>query len=231
MSSEIQPTHNADTSADAVADGIIEIRPEVSDAEAELVKRLKDGDDRAYEELVRSMTGRLLAVARRVSRTEADAEDAVQDAFLSAFKAIGTFDARSALSTWLHRIVVNAALMRARKAQHRHEVSVESLLPRFRNDEHAEPVFAWKAVTREAGPDIEQRSAVLAALDRLPDEYRTVIVLRDIEGMESKEVAASLGISDALVRQRLHRGRQALLKLLEPTMNPNAQAALTENRP
>ena len=192
--------------------------PQIAPAEADLVRRLKAGDDRAFEELVRTLTGRLLAVARRVSRNESDAEDAVQEAFLSAFKAIGSFDGRSTLSTWLHRIVVNAALMKARKAQHRHETSIESLLPKFENGDHAETPQRWKRVTSGEGERIETKKAVWQALDKLPDEYRTVIVLRDIEGMESKEVAASLGISDALARQRLHRARLALLKLLEPVM-------------
>ncbi|MCB9840397.1 MAG: sigma-70 family RNA polymerase sigma factor [Phycisphaeraceae bacterium] len=192
--------------------------------EADLVRRLKAGQDEAFEELVRSLTPRLLAVARRATRTEADAEDAVQDAFLSAFKAIGLFDGRSTLSTWLHRIVVNAALMKARKASTRRETSIEALLPTFEGGHHTASPRAWTGVgsggdvTEGGGVGIERRRALWEAIARLPEEFRDVLLMRDVEQMESKAVAAALGISDALVRQRLHRARQALVKMLEPVM-------------
>ncbi len=192
--------------------------------EQALLQRLQAGEDAAFEELVRANTGRLLAVARRVTRTEADAEDAVQEAFLSAFRSIASFDGRSSLNTWLHRIVVNAALMKARKASNRHERSIEPLMPRFEGGEHKTDPRAWKPVTEDGGISIEQKRALWAALDELPDEFRAVIVLKDVEGLQSKEIAASLGISDALVRQRLHRGRQALMTLLAPAMtDPHAE--------
>lgn len=186
--------------------------------DAELVRRLRAGEDAAYEELVRGLTGRLLAVARRVARSEADAEDAVQEAFLSAFRSIHSFDGRSTLSTWLHRIVVNAALMKARKASSSRESSIENLLPRFEGGLHTVHPTAWKPISETAEERREQQGAVLAALDELPEEFRAVLVLKDVEGLQSAEIAASLGISDALVRQRLHRGRLALMKLLAPAM-------------
>lgn len=192
-------------------------------ADTDLIRRLRAGDEAAYESLVRSLTPRLRAVARRITRTDADADDVVQEAFLSAFKALATFDGRSALSTWLHRIVVNAALMRARKDKVRasHESSIESLLPRFEAGEHQHSPARWRPVTSDDAISIEERRAIYSALDRLPDEFRTVLVLKDIEGMESKAIAASLGVSDALVRQRLHRARQALLALLDPILKEN----------
>lgn len=190
-------------------------------SEADLLRRLKRGEEQAYEELVRTLTPRLLAVARRTTRTEADAEDAVQEAFLSAFKAIGSFDGRSSLATWLHRIVVNAALMKARKASSR-ERSIEELLPVFDGGEHRHQPRAWRDVTNLDGERIELRATLVEALAQLPEEFRTVIVLKDIEGLESRQIAESLGISDALVRQRLHRGRQALMKLLAPVMEPES---------
>src|SRR5262245_12156286 len=104
--------------------------------EQAFVARLKAGDDAAYEELVRTRGGHLLAVARRLLRDEEAARDAVQDAFLSAFRSIQRFDGHSQLSTWLHRIVVNAALMRLRSRQRRPEQSLESSMPRFAEDGH-----------------------------------------------------------------------------------------------
>ena len=115
-----------------------------STAEARLVARLKAGDQEAYEEVVRSLGGRMLAVARRFLNDEDAARDAVQDAFLSAFRGIQRFDAQAQLSTWLHRIVVNAALMRIRTRQRRPEQSIEPMLPVFADDgHHASAVVSW----------------------------------------------------------------------------------------
>ena len=187
--------------------------------EQDLIRRLKAGEDAAFEELVRTLTGRLLTVARRIARTEQDAEDAVQEAFLSAFKSILAFDGRSALSTWLHRITVNAVLARSRRQGGRADVSLDTLLPTFEaSGLHHEKPKAWAAVTDQGEARIQQQEALRRAMDQLPDEFRAVLVLRDVEGLDSRAVAESLQISDALVRQRLHRGRQALMKLLEPVM-------------
>jgi RNA polymerase sigma-70 factor (ECF subfamily) len=186
------------------------------DAEAALVARLKAGDESAFETLVRAQIGRMLVVARRIVGSEAEAEDAVQEAFLSAFRGVGSFDGRSRLSTWLHRILVNAALMRLRKTRARREGSIDDLLPRFEDGDHAEPPERWREAPERMEP--EDREAVRRALEGLPEEFRVVLVLKDVEGMESKAIAASLGISDALVRQRLHRGRQAMMTLLAPRM-------------
>ena len=192
--------------------------------ESDLLRRLRSGDEAAYERLVRDLTPRLLAVARRIARSESDAEDAVQEAFLSAFKAIATFDGRSSLSTWLHRIVTNAALMKVRKDKTRREAPIENLLPQFDADgHHTRSPHAWPGVTHAGDDGIElpggvAKAQLWEAMAALPEEFRDVILMRDVEGMESKAVATALGISDALVRQRLHRGRQALMKLLEPLM-------------
>jgi RNA polymerase sigma-70 factor (ECF subfamily) len=157
-------------------------------------------------------------VARRVSASDADAEDAVQDAFVSVFKSIGSFDGRSSIGTWLHRIVVNRAITRARKTHSRRETSLDGLLPTFKSGRHAESPEPWKAVTSEGGPSVQVVEAVHSALAALPEEFRAVLVLKDVEGMQSAAIALALGISDSLVRQRIHRGRQAMVKLMTPAM-------------
>ena len=112
--------------------------------EASLVERLRNGDEDAFEELVRSQAGRMLAVARRFL-SEEEAQDAVQDAFLNVTKSIGSFRGNARLSTWLHRIVVNASLMRIRTRKRKPEESIEDLLPRFLEDGHqADPAAPWK---------------------------------------------------------------------------------------
>src|SRR5205085_2237545 len=112
--------------------------------ETDLIDRIQSGDQRACEELVRKYGGRMLAVARRFFRNEDDAADAVQDAFLSAFASINRFAGKSALSTWLHRIVVNASLMKLRK--HRDDEPIETLLPQFDQTGHYPPYPAQWAV-------------------------------------------------------------------------------------
>jgi RNA polymerase sigma-70 factor, ECF subfamily len=188
------------------------------DSENDFVDRLRRNDAAAFEELVHAQTGRLFSVARRILRNEEDARDAVQEAFLSAFRALPGFSGRSRLATWLHRIVVNAALMKIRARSRRPEVPIEELLPRFLEDgHHAEPVSAWAPV------DVllmqrETRAALLAALDQLPENYRTVVILRDIEELDTETTAQLLELTPNAVKIRLHRARQALVRLLAPSI-------------
>lgn len=184
--------------------------------EAKLVDALRAGDGAAYERLVRGYGGRLLAVTRRLLREEEDARDAVQDAFLSAFRAIDRFEGQARLSTWLHRIAVNAALMKLRSKRRRPETSIEELLPGFIEDGHmAEPPAPWRE-----GADVllargETREWVRNRIDELPESYRTILMLRDIEELDTSEVAELLQISPGAVKTRLHRARQALRTLLD----------------
>lgn len=187
-----------------------------TDEEA-LVARLKAGDEAAFERLVRDHAGRLLPVARRLLKNEEDARDAVQDAFLSAFKSIGRFETRARLSTWLHRIVVNAGLMKLRSKRRKNEASIEELLPSFdESGHHVEPPGPWRE-TSEAERN-ELRRVVRQAIDRLPDTHRTVLLLRDIEQLDTDETANVLEITANAVKIRLHRARQALRGLLDPEL-------------
>jgi RNA polymerase sigma-70 factor (ECF subfamily) len=184
--------------------------------ETALVERLRRGDGPAFEELLRTHTGRLLAVARRLLGNEEDARDAVQDAFLSAFRSIDRFDGQAALGTWLHRIAVNAALTKLRSRRRHPEKPIEELLPTFREDGHqARPPRDWPDPSA-ALQSRETRESVRRHIDELPEEYRTVLLLRDIEGMDTEETARMLGLTAGAVKTRLHRARQALRALLEP---------------
>ncbi|HET7220907.1 MAG TPA: sigma-70 family RNA polymerase sigma factor [Vicinamibacterales bacterium] len=190
------------------------------DTETVLLARLRQQDEAACEELVRAQSGRLLSVARRILRNDEDARDAVQEGFMSAFRALPDFNGQSRLSTWLHRIVVNAALMKIRTRTRRPEESIDDLLPRFLDDgHHAEPTSDWVSAT-ELIEQRETRERVRAAIDRLPESYRTVLILRDIEELDTSETAGALGLTPNTVKIRLHRARQALAKLLEPTFRP-----------
>jgi RNA polymerase sigma-70 factor (ECF subfamily) len=185
--------------------------------EAVLLARMQAGDDDAFETCVRTYCGRLLLVARRILRNEEDANDAVQDAFVSAFKGIGQFQGQSRLGTWLHRIVVNAALARLRNLQRHPERSIEDLLPHFGEGEHqVDPPLPWKATSET--PLLQQETCELVrnSISQLPDTYRTVLLLRDIEELSTEETAQMLGTSAGVVKTRLHRARQALRSLLDP---------------
>jgi len=186
------------------------VLPDVS-AERDLVRRLKAGDEDAYATLVRTMGARMLGVARRFLQDEELARDAVQDAFLSAFRSIQSFDGQAQLSTWLHRIVVNASLMKLRTRRRKPEQSIEPLLPAF--DEvghHASPVVPWTESAEHALVRAETRARVRRAIDELPETYRTVLLLRDIEELSTREAAEALGIGENALKLRLHRARQAL---------------------
>jgi RNA polymerase sigma-70 factor (ECF subfamily) len=189
-----------------------------ADEEA-LLDRLRAGDDAAYEELVRAYAGRMLAIARRYLSVEEDARDAVQDAFLSAFRSIGRFEGNARLSTWLHRIVVNASLMKLRTRRRKPETPIDDLLPGFLEDGHLdEPASEWRELSDEALSRKETRTLIQRAVDQLPDSYRNVLQLRDIEGFDTEETARAMGISANAVKTRLHRARQALRGLLEPEL-------------
>lgn len=190
------------------------IRPEEEPA---LLKRLQQGDSKAFELLVHAYGGRMMAVATRLLHDYQDACDAVQDAFLSAFKAVGRFEGGSQIGTWLHRIVVNAALMKLRTRRRKPEQSIDVLLPRFQPDGHAEQRPApWLDSPQRSAQAQETRAVVLQKIEELPDGYRNVLLLRDIEGLDTAETAGLLEISEVAVKTRLHRARQALRALLDP---------------
>ncbi len=185
--------------------------------ERPFVDRLRHNDEAAYEQLVRQETPHLLAVARRLLRNEEDAQDAVQQAFLSAFRALPDFNGHCRLATWLHRIAVNMALMKLRSRSRKPEQAIEDLLPRFLEDgHHAEPLSDWGEDAEQQLARHEVRARVRAAIASLPEAYRTVLLLRDLEELDTEETARALGVSQGAVKTRLHRARQALAMLLEP---------------
>lgn len=214
------------TGTSAFLDELLRDRADAPASEAALVAKLRCGDAAAYETLVREHGGRLLATARRLVRTEEDARDAVQDAFIAAFRAIDGFNGGSRLSTWLHRIVVNAALMRLRSRRRRREDAIDDLLPRFADDGHfAESPQEHAAAADELLDRRQTRERVRRAIDRLPASYRTVLVLRDIEELDTEETAAALGVTPNTVKTRLHRARLALRTLLVDTPPDDARRA------
>ena len=196
----------------------------VLDEEA-LLARLRAGEDHAFDELVRTYSPRLLGLARRIVGNDEDARDVLQDAMLSAFRSINRFQGDARLGTWLHRIVVNTALMKLRRRRRKPEESLEPLLPAFQSDGHFVEQFAdWgtgegadAALSR-----IETRQLIRRLIEQLPESFRTVLLLRDIVGLDTEETARLLDTTPNAVKIRLHRARQALRTLLAPHVQQGA---------
>lgn len=166
---------------------------------------------------VRTHTDWMLSVAFRILQDRSYAEDAVQSAFSNIFDKIDRFEGRSEIKSWMHRIVVNEALMVLRKIKRQNEEPIDDLLPVFdvsgcRLDYGAEPIETPEVLLSRA----QTHQHVRAAIMRLPNEYRIILCLRDIEGLSTKETSDALELSEANVKIRLHRGRAALKALLEP---------------
>ncbi len=184
--------------------------------ERQLLAQLRAGDADAFGLVVQRYGGRMLATARRFLNNEHDAEDAVQEAFASAFRALNRFNGEAMLSTWLHRIVVNAALAQLRSKRRRAEQPIENLLPRFDQDGAwiDEPV-TWTDASQTILEQRDSRQMVRRCIASLPEIYRSVVLLRDIEELDTDETARSLAITPNTVKVRLHRARQALKRLIE----------------
>lgn len=189
----------------------------------QLVDALRRGDNEAYGTAIRAYGGKLLRTATRLLGMEEEARDCVQETFLQAFRKIDTFEERSELGTWLHRICINACLMKLRKRARRNEALIDELMPEFdRNDCRIEP--AWHIPsTHELLEQAETGRLVQASIAGLPDDYRIVLMLRDIEEYSTAEVAEMLEITDGAVKTRLHRARSALKKRLEPLFRGDGQ--------
>ncbi len=184
--------------------------------EHELLARLQAGEGVAFEYLVRCYAGRLHKVAYRYVGAE-DAKDMLQETFAKAFASIQGFRGDSAVYTWLHQILINTCLSHLRKSASRKEQPIDDLLPTFLEDGHrAHPTAAWHRSTESVYQQTETGRLVRNCIDRLPENYRVVLMLRDIDGFGGIETAELLGISANAVKIRLHRARQALREQLDP---------------
>jgi len=158
----------------------------------------------------------MLATATRLLGDRHLAEDCVQESFLSAFQRIDSFEGRADVGTWLHRITVNACLMKLRSRKRKPETSIDDLMPDFdANGCRVEPFWQIPKSVDELVAERQTRELILAKIDELPENYRIVLMLRDIEELSTQDVAALLDVSENVVKVRLHRARAALKKLLE----------------
>lgn len=181
-------------------------------SDAELIAAHAAGDPQAFTEFVRRHRDRMWAVALRTMRDPDEAADALQDAFISAFRSAGSFRGQAQVTTWLHRIVVNACLDRLRRRQARPTFP----LPEAGPGELSAP--------GDAIADRETQLAVSHALEALPVEQRAAITLIDVEGYSVAEAAQLLGVAEGTVKSRCARGRARLAILLGHLRNPDANA-------
>ena len=160
----------------------------------------------AFEQLVEEYGDRVYGIALRITGSPSDAEDAMQDAFLSAFKAWASFRAESSPTTWLYRIAVNAALQRVRRRPD------DELVER---DEEAAQIVDWTGDAAFAAVSAELRAQLEEAIALLPPDLQVALVLRDVEGLSTAETAAVMELTEAAVKSRLHRARAVLRRHLQ----------------
>lgn len=180
-----------------------------SQRERSLVEQLKAGDADAFNAIFHQHVNQIYRKALRLLGNEADAEDMVQEVFLTVHKKAKTFRGECELSTWLYRLTVNAALGRLRRQKRSKEVLYEDYLPKFKKDGHhlVRPVVDWSDNVDDGSDQRELQQLLKQALEQLKPVDKAVVVLSDIEGYLDREIATTLGLSVSAVKTRLHRSR------------------------
>ncbi len=178
-----------------------------------LLKRLQTGDPLAFAQLVEENYGQVYNLALRMLGDPQEAEDVLQETFLSAYKALPSFEGRSSLSTWLYRIASNASLMRLRRKQP-DTVSVDEPLTLDAGNSLPRQLVDWSNLPEEELLSSESRQAMDEAITELPEPLRIVFILRDLQGLSTAETGEVLGLSEGAVKTRLHRARLRLRERL-----------------
>jgi len=173
------------------------------------VLRALSGEEAAFGEILRRYESRVYALARRLTRSPADAEDVLQDTFVRVYRKLSSFRGEARFSTWLFRVATNCALMLRRRQRRQRTRPLDEYLPVFDGaGRHPRSVLGWSTARADELLDRRRLARSLRdGLERLPDGYRTALVLRDLEDLETREVGRILGITEAAVRQRVHRAR------------------------
>ena len=180
-----------------------------------LVERARAKDEAAFEELIGRYEDKLYRLAMRFVRNETDAQEILQDAFLSAWRNLPTFEGRAQFGSWMYRVTVNAALMLLRSRNRHPEVTIDDVEPSILNDAVVEngqmrATNDWSQRPDEQLQSGEMRKHIQTSVDALPDGLRTVFLLRDVEELSTEDTAEMLGMSVPAVKTRLHRARLAL---------------------
>jgi RNA polymerase sigma-70 factor (ECF subfamily) len=191
-------------------------RPKV-DRDAVLLAALRAEAPAATEMLVDTYGDRVYRLTHRITGSNEDAEEATQDALWAAARKIDTFKGESQFGSWLYRIAANAAYqkLRSRRGKSSHEIALDDVLPALDGDGlHFEPMDDWTPRVDDNAVNGELRDALERAIAELPDDYRTALVMHDVEGMPNPDIAETLGISLPAVKSRVHRSRLFVRKKL-----------------
>ncbi len=191
-----------------------------ADQDRELVEALRLHEPTAAERLVATYGDRAYRLARGIAGNAQDAEEVVQDVFWTVVRKIDTFRGESAFGSWFYRIVANAAYQKVRGQQSRPaELTLDDVLPLFdEQGRHVAPMADWSARVEDPAVQTDLRVALTSAIDKLPTDYRTALLLRDVEGLSHLQMAEVLSLSVSTVKSRVHRARLFLRKQLGDTM-------------
>jgi RNA polymerase sigma-70 factor (ECF subfamily) len=192
--------------------------------EAELILRIVGGEKELFHELIRPYERMVYLTVLSIVKNEADAEDGAQEAAINAYRHLGSFRSEAKFSTWLTTIAINEGKKRLRKAKAALENSLEEEAEEKEGDYTPAPLTDWREVPLEALEREELRDALRKAVARLPDNYRQVFTLRDLEELNTEETAEALGLTPGVVKVRLHRARILLQKQLAPFLKGAAPA-------
>lgn len=194
------------------------MKAQATPSDKELIARIEKGNEEAFETLITRYESRVFNLAMRFTRNQEDAEEVIQDVFTTIYRKLDSFQGKSAFSSWLYRIVVNASFMKLRKRKTQQTVSVEDLTPQVREQVYESDVFIDRRSDTLAY-NREIRETLFDAIAKLPEQYRAVFVLRDIDGLSNQEVAEILELSIPAVKSRLHRSRLMLRRKLKRYYN------------
>lgn len=187
-----------------------------STKETELIVRIVAGEKELFHDLIRPYERMVYLTLLSIVKNEADAEDGAQEAVINAYRHLGSFRAEAKFSTWLTMIAINEGRKRLRKARGAAEESIEQQMEEHEGDYTPAPLTDWREIPLQTLERKELREALRAAVGELPDIYRQVFVLRDMEELNIEETAQALGINTGAVKIRLHRARIMLQKRLVP---------------
>ena len=188
--------------------------------EAELIKGLLNGDQNSSKKLVETFWNELHFLATRLLADEAIAKDCVQEAFIKAITKIESYKGLGSFKAWLHQIVVNEALIELRKKSSRKEESLDELMLDFDSTGHYVNSYQGELIDVDTLQEsIEVKQQIKKSIDKLPDKFRVILILRDYEGYSTKEVAEEMNMSEQNVKVRLHRARLAMRNLLHTSIN------------
>jgi RNA polymerase sigma-70 factor (ECF subfamily) len=181
-------------------------------SDQELIVEFQKGNQQSFEELISRYSSKVFSLASRLTRNVEDAEEVLQDVFVTVHRKIGGFEGKSSFSSWLYRVTMNAAFMKLRKRKQDQTVPLEELV------QQAHVVPALQSPEHAHVDSLSIRNEMLQALEtairKLPDDYRPVFILRDVDGLTSREVSRILDLTVPAVKSRLHRSRLMLRRRL-----------------